>query len=671
MLISAWLIAASIALAWGLVCKLKGLDRLEKKAIAIPLGLAIGTWAALATAIALQQTSWLSASVASLALTIAAAVLLQGWKIPAVKDLRKSMAEHPGLFAIMAIAALGFGLLLSTHVLEERNGSTYSAGSTWGDIAIHLSFINSFVRGSNALPVAGFPSDPTYAGARLSYPLLPDYNAAALVASGASMRAAIILPSLLLFLSLVALLYFLALRFGGRKDAAVAAVAIAILAGGIGFLQMPADLAASGKALPEFLTQLPHDYAHSAGNGNNYYWLSLVNDLLLPQRSALFAFPLSIAVFLLLWIGLEADEKRPSNARAGAAEKHSLPVGASLWQKLFSPDASGEKRKTLLLAGLATGLLPFLQGHAFIAVGMVSATACLLTARKPLEKHFGDWLWFFGPALVLGGPQMLWFAGQASAWGFARFSPVWQAAEPFSFWLANLGLLAVLAIAGIAFLNKRQGVFYAGFLAIFLAANLFSFQPWPQDNTKLFYQWVFAASIVASLAVFKIGEKIRAAAGKSGFAQLAGNAMIALLLIALIASGSLAVVRESQLHYQFHNADDIAAGEWIAVNTPKDAVVLASDWHAQPAATIAGRTLVMGYRGWLWSHGFDYGKRESDVRQMLAGSPQAKQLMQQYHVSYAVIGASETRDYGASKSFFDANYRKAYDEGGYSVYEIA
>ena len=654
MLLSAWLIASSIALAAGLLSKVKRLAWGERLAASVPFGLAIGTWAALASALLLQQTGWLSAALASLVLTIGAGLLLRGQKLPKASEIKAGLLAHKALFVLLIIGALGFGLLLSTHVLEERDGATYSAGSTWGDLAIHLSFINSFTRGANALPVDGFPTDPTYAGSRLSYPLLPDYNAAALAASGASIRNAIIVPSLLLFLSLIALLYFFALRFTARKDAAAAAVAIAILAGGIGFLQFPPDFAASGQYFETFVTHLPHDYVHSAGKGHDYYWLSLVNDLILPQRSALFAFPLSMAIFLLLWTAIG--------------------------------EANGERKQLFLAAGAATGLLPFLQGHAFIAVAIVSASVCLLTAAKPFEKHLRDWLWFFAPAAVLGGPQMLWFAGQASAWGFARFQPAWQGSDPLSFWLSNLGLFAVLAFVGVKFLDRKQAVFYAGFLTVFLAANLFTFQPWAQDNTKLFYQWAFAAAAVAALAAFKVGEMVAQKIGgkkarprpstqpKSAAASARGSLFgtaIALLLIALmIASGTLALLRESSLHYQFHTANDIAVGEWIAANTPKDAVILTSDWHAQPAATVGGRTLVMGYRGWLWSHGFDYGQREKDVRQMLSGGIYAIDLIEKYDVSYAVIGQSETREYGADKNFFNSHYKRVYTAGGYVVYEI-
>src|SRR3989344_2424138 len=178
MFFPAWLIVSSIALACGILSKFKRSGWPEKLAISVPLGLAIGTWTALAFAFLLQQTSWLSAAIASTALTIVAGVLFKGQKLPPTGELRQALAKPRGLLVLLAIAAIGFGLLLSTHVLEERNGATYSAGSTWGDIAIHLSFINSFNKGANALPVSGFPSNPTFAGARLSYPFLPDYNAA-------------------------------------------------------------------------------------------------------------------------------------------------------------------------------------------------------------------------------------------------------------------------------------------------------------------------------------------------------------------------------------------------------------------------------------------------------------------------------------------------------------
>jgi hypothetical protein len=51
---------------------------------------------------------------------------------------------------------------------------------------------------------------------------------------------------------------------------------------------------------------------------------------------------------------------------------------------------------------------------------------------------------------------------------------------------------------------------------------------------------------------------------------------------------------------------------WIAENTKPHSVFLTSDWHAHPAATIAGRGLYVGYGGWVHSHGLDYWGRTSN-----------------------------------------------------------
>ncbi len=63
-----------------------------------------------------------------------------------------------------------------------------------------------------------------------------------------------------------------------------------------------------------------------------------------------------------------------------------------------------------------------------------------------------------------------------------------------------------------------------------------------------------------------------------------------------------------------------------------------------PVLTLAGRTAVMGYYGWLWSYGTDFGSRPQDVRTMLEGCGSQQRadcavfgLLRTYHVSYAEI----------------------------------
>ena len=78
----------------------------------------------------------------------------------------------------------------------------------------------------------------------------------------------------------------------------------------------------------------------------------------------------------------------------------------------------------------------------------------------------------------------------------------------------------------------------------------------------------------------------------------------------------------------------------------------------------------MGYRGWLWTYGIDYGSREKDVRTMFYGGKDTKNLLKQYRVDYVVIGPSEKSNYSANETFFAKNYPLFYQQDQTKIYQI-
>nr|MDP9211871.1 hypothetical protein [bacterium] len=77
-----------------------------------------------------------------------------------------------------------------------------------------------------------------------------------------------------------------------------------------------------------------------------------------------------------------------------------------------------------------------------------------------------------------------------------------------------------------------------------------------------------------------------------------------------------------------------------------------------PVASLAGRRLVLGYTGWLWSYGLDFAQRESDVRRMYEGVPETPELLRQYRIDFVMIGPSERADegYAVNEAFFRERY---------------
>ena len=104
------------------------------------------------------------------------------------------------------------------------------------------------------------------------------------------------------------------------------------------------------------------------------------------------------------------------------------------------------------------------------------------------------------------------------------------------------------------------------------------------------------------------------------------------------------------------------------ISDPDD-LVLCSDHHHHWVPSLSGRPVLLGYRGWLMSYGFDYRGVERDVRTMLAGKPGAAELLERYEVEFVVIGETEHRDYGADEQYFLDRHDLVLEEAGYKVFQ--
>src|SRR6266849_9085287 len=133
---------------------------------------------------------------------------------------RSTQAIHQALPVIVLLLFFGvlFGNLLSSHMLFRKAGGLYSGGSTWGDLAWHLSMVSNFAeRGWVAVR-----ENPIFPGTRLSYPFLPDLLSAWLVRCGFSVQTSLMVPAFLAILASVIALYFFARRIAGPIGALAA-----------------------------------------------------------------------------------------------------------------------------------------------------------------------------------------------------------------------------------------------------------------------------------------------------------------------------------------------------------------------------------------------------------------------------------------------------------------
>lgn len=529
-----------------------------------------------------------------------AALLVSVWHFGFfVPDFSRIWREHRFFVFFLFFATLGFSYLSFTHFVSVQPDGWYSSGNTWGDLPFHLGVINYFAFGQS------YPPQYVVFDSVLGYPFLADFSAALLVV-GASIQWVLVFSSVFWFVSFLVLTYCVGLRLGFSKIACVLALVLLLFSGGFGFL--------------DFLSSASRDGVGAALMAKDYTivpptaWTNVVTSLFLPQRTLLMGAMVFAAVFFLL---LHAS-----------------------------------RRRDFLLAGVLAGLMPLVHWHSFLValgVGMVYAA---------LDSDRQKWAWFFVPAVSLAVPQALWSLQQLSPESLVHFQPNWtvntlDAGISAGFWLMQTGLWIPAVLFGIWIASKEQGLRFLPFGLLFLLAASVAFQPYAYDNLKFFFFVQWAAAFLIAAALLRLAQH----------KEFLLKAAAVLVFVVLVFSGALSVAREANLHWRLYDANDLELAEWVKVNASRDALFLTSSAHNNPVSSLAGRRTVMGYPGWLWSHGFPYAGVESDVRAMFAGD---FRLLKTRGVNYVVLDSKVRQDYSVNESVF-SSFPLVFENSAYRV----
>jgi uncharacterized membrane protein len=89
-----------------------------------------------------------------------------------------------------------------------------------------------------------------------------------------------------------------------------------------------------------------------------------------------------------------------------------------------------------------------------------------------------------------------------------------------------------------------------------------------------------------------------------------------------------------------------------------------------PVADLAGRSVLMSYQGWLWSHGINYAQREADIARIYRGGPQALDILSRYHADYIVIGPTERTVFQPNVDDFNAQFRRVLHTANYDIFAV-
>lgn len=576
--------------------------------LAIPLGLSrflvvgVGIGAGIAAVALLPFPSTRSRSVAE-----------------GIHTLTRSRAGAASLVVILGLIAW-LGWFWNGALRLDADGLWASQANLWADWAQHLGDVSAFAYGDNFPPV-----QTRFAGAPLAYHYLTSVTAAAMVVLGMTPWGALTLHSFVFSVLVVLSIIAIAKRMTGECTASVLTAVLFLLGGGLGWAVTLSELLS---VKPETMTAaLRMLWDAAALREGNFRWLNVFFSAVGPQRAYLYGIPLFSLIVTALRHAVDDDDDRA-----------------------FS------------LAGAVAGLLPLAHLGTMLALAVATPFMVVVLPRR-------GWIRFFAFWIAMAVPQLLFQqGGEPGALSAFRWAPGWVASPDHWvwFWMKNLGVF----IAALFFALLRPSLMKPvdrrilwSFMALFVVANLFVFQPWDWDNTKLLVFWYLAGCVfVASWFVWAWRR----------FGGLVPRVALGMVLTTILLSGIFQALHQSfELdRHLLLTSDEIALAERVRDETPADALFLTARQHNHPIHVLAGRRVVMGYPGWLWSQGYDYEAREQDVRSIYAMSSSADELLGAYGIDYVVVGPVEQARLGAQSEQFRAIYRTVIRTDDYEVFAV-
>ncbi len=481
----------------------------------------------------------------------------------------------------------------------DATGLWAAQRSIWADAAQHLGDVCSFAYGDNFPPV-----HPRFPGHSFNYHFLTSVTTAALVKLGLAPWTALCLHSFVLSLLVALCVYVFARRLGLGPNAAGLVLGLLMLGGGL-----------------EWWTTL---VTHAPAT---YRWLNIYFSMIAPQRGLLYGLPLGLLTLRLLLLGIERD-----------------------------------RVASFIFAGLVAGLLPYAHLGTFL-------TLALLTPFFVLTFPTLNWLPFLASWVIVGGPQILvQQAGSAGAAGALRWQPGWLAPPGpwFQFWLMNLGLFLPLLLTAFAYpgeLPPRSRRFLLAFQPLFIIANLFVFQPWDWDNTKIFIWWYLAASILIASLLSRVWSLRPLAVTRP---------LAALVVLSLTLSGILENWHQAAdgKRNRMLTTEEIDLARRIRESTPPHALFATGLLSNNPVSMLSGRRVLMGYTGWLWSQGIDTTGRQRELTSIMTLAPEAGRLIDEHRVDYVVVGPDEEGRFGSDPAAWRERYPSVIRTEHYDVFAV-
>jgi hypothetical protein len=551
--------------------------------------------------------------------------------------------------ALSLVLALGAFLFWCCQALLEWNphGDLMAHSySIWGDWSAHLTFIES-IKQRGLSWIAG--DNPIFAEAPFQYPFLSH-----LITAWTSMLLQIssFSATRLWSLALITIAPWLVFRgyqrLGLSPLASALSVLIFFLMGGFQWWEA---IGPNGINPSEPLT---NQFDHAS------VFTQFVLFEFFPQRAFLFGLTLvtGLGATLLFW----TENTDPSSS-----------PHLQDWRQLAR----------WMLGGIGLASLAWLHVHSFLAVGVFLMFYFVFSPSKR-SFAFSAWVALLGAGalafLLLRDrqPQFqltwdLWLPGWVLN---SKVNMKWlDDTNGIQFWIWNTGLFLPLVLSGGAIAIKKKSmnttlrVCAASGAFLFLLANTLNIQPYWYDNLKTFTYAFFFLAPFTGIAIESLWLT-RAMGAK----RILLPALGLLILATQVYSGThdLWLLKGGLQNATFFQAHEFGLAEQFQeIRTEPDALAVIQPRHNHWVTALSGTRVLMGYPGWLWSWGVQYGGREQENNEILLGAPRALELLSRYQVSYVILNTQDrVGSQPVALDFYRTRFTRVLNRDGWEIFSI-
>jgi hypothetical protein len=507
----------------------------------------------------------------------------------------------------------------------------------WSDFAATLPLIRSFSMGDNWPP-----EYPIFPGSPIRYHYLFFLIVGKLEAIGVPLHWALNVPSIIGFFLLLLMIYLLAKKWFGDARIGVLGIVFFLFNGSMGFLQ--------------FFQKFPLS-------------LSTANDILSNVRFSAMG-PWDGGNVLGVW-----------HLLVFVSQRHfSIALGVVLSFVYVCHCLDGKSKKSqlywALFFGVLIGVFPVFHKAVLLIFALFMSVYFLLL---PFSRLF---LFTTGAVsiLVMGLLLLLSFNPFGVPTGFGWY-PGFAIHDSLSlvntakfFWY-QFGLHAVLIPVGYCLAPKRVRIFLLPVVIVLIITFLFRFSE--KDvlvGHKFLNFFLIMGQMLTAYVVVKAYDFVSA---KLPRAKVLAFGMAGVLVFFLTFTGVIDFL--PILNMRMNRVRDIGSNpdaRWFAENTPRDAVVLTSQF-LYPPPSIAGRKVFLGYAYFTEGAGYDSRGRRKIVDAIYRGDDREEmcRLLLSNNISYVDVEEFKPNKGRpmVNAEYFKKNFSPEYisSNGRYAVYSTA